>query len=89
MFENYLTRRQITAQPLTMAEGALGFGQVFYHSAAERQEFSPSYWDKRGQIYYLQNTPFIDARHWDNLGYSEHAAMPAGFDDSVCYQYKP
>ena len=69
---------------LTMAEGALGFGQVFYHSAAERDEFDNSYWDRRGQRYYLENSPFIDVRSWDNVGYDEHVALPNGFDASVC-----
>jgi hypothetical protein len=74
---------------LTMAEGALGFGQVFYHSAAERAEFSAPYWDRTGQRYYLENTPFIDARAWDNLGYAEHVAAPPSFDASTCYVYAP
>lgn len=74
---------------LTMAEGALGFGQVLYHSAAERQEFSASYWDRTGQRYYLENTPFIDARAWDNIGYSEHVAPPADFNAADCYVHAP
>ena len=57
-----------TAGKLTMAEGALGFGQVLYHSAAERQEFNASYWDRRGQRFYIENSPFIDERDWDNVG---------------------
>ncbi|MFO0756272.1 MAG: hypothetical protein U0359_07255 [Byssovorax sp.] len=74
---------------LTMAEGALGFGQVLYHSAAERGEFSAPYWDRTGQRYYLEDTPFIDARAWDNLGYAEHVAAPPSFDASSCYVYAP
>jgi hypothetical protein len=74
-----------TAGKLTMAEGALGFGQVLYHSAAERQEFNASYWDRRGQRYYIENSPFIDERDWDNVGYDEHVSLPSGFDASVCY----
>lgn len=74
---------------LTMAEGALGFGQVLYHSAAERGEFSASYWDRTGQRYYLTNTPWLDARDWDSLGYAEHVAAPAGFDASRCYVHTP
>jgi hypothetical protein len=42
---------------LTMAEGALGFGQVLYHSAAEREEFRAPYWDRTGQRYYLEIHP--------------------------------
>jgi hypothetical protein len=74
---------------LTMPEAALGFGQVFYHSAAERLEFDASYWVRTGQRYYLQNTAFIDARAWDNLGFSEHVAAPAGFSPSSCFVYAP
>lgn len=71
--------------PLTMAEGALGFGQVLYHSSAERIEFHAKYWDRTGQRYYLENTPFIDARAWDDVGYTEHVPAPPGFDDTRCY----
>ncbi len=74
---------------LTMAEAALGFGQVLYHSAAERQEFSVDYWDRTGQRYYLENTPFVDARAWDNLGYAENAGAPANFNASDCYVHAP
>ena len=74
--------------PLTMAEGALGFGQVLYHSTAERLEFSRSYWDRTGQRYYLNNTPYVDARQWDNLGYSENAGEPSGFDPSQCHVHQ-
>jgi hypothetical protein len=74
---------------LTMADGALGFGQVLYHSAAERQEFSRSDWDRTAQRYYLQNTPFVDVRAWDDLGYSEGVAEPAGFVKERCHVASP
>src|SRR6185437_1597120 len=70
---------------LTMAEGALGFGQVFYHSAAERIEFNASYWDRRDQRYYIENSPFIDVRDWDNVGYDEHVSLPSSFDPGPCF----
>lgn len=70
---------------LTMAEAAVGFGQVLYHSAAERVEFSRSFNDRTGQRYYLENTPYIDARAWDNLGFDEGVEAPASFDESLCY----
>jgi hypothetical protein len=70
---------------LTMAEGMIGFGQVLYHSSAERVEFSRSYNDRTGQRYYLTNTPYVDARSWDNLGYEELATAPASFDATKCY----
>ena len=74
---------------LTMAEAALGFGQVYYHSAAERDEFYRDYWDRRGQRYYLENAPFVDVRSWDNVGYGEHVGLPSNFDQSVCYTPTP
>jgi hypothetical protein len=72
---------------LTMAEGALAFSQVLYHSAAERMEFSLSYWDKTGQRFYLADAPYADFRAWDNLGYDEHVQPPSGFDASLCFNH--
>ncbi|MCC6811076.1 MAG: hypothetical protein IT381_26845 [Deltaproteobacteria bacterium] len=74
------------ANALTMAEAAVGFGQVLYHSTAERVEFSRDYWMRTGQRYYLQNTPYVDERTWDNLGYSENVAAPQGFDEAKCFR---
>lgn len=71
--------------PLTMAEAAVGFGQILYHSAAERREFSNRSNKRTGQKYYLQNTPYVDVRTWDNLGYQENAAAPGDFDAASCY----
>jgi len=71
---------------LTMAEGAVGFSQVLYHSAAEHLELRESFDDRSGQLYYLYNTPFVDSRTWDNLGVEEDvAALPPSFDASACY----
>ena len=74
---------------LSMAEGALGFGQVLYHTTAERGEFSDSFNVRTGQTYYLTNTPYADVRSWDNVGYQEHTRAPSAFDASLCYVYKP
>lgn len=73
---------------LTMAEGAVAFGQVLYHSAAERLEFSRSFNDRTGQRFYLENAPYADEREWDNVGYEEGVGAPAGFDASQCYVAK-
>jgi hypothetical protein len=70
---------------LTMAEAAVAFAQVLYHSAAERLEFGRSFNDRTGQRYYLENTPYADERDWDNVGYEEGLSAPAGFDASKCY----
>lgn len=71
---------------LTMAEAAVAFGQVLYHSAAERLEFSRDYNDRTGQRYYLENAPYADERDWDNVGFEEDLAAPAGLDESKCYK---
>lgn len=73
---------------LTMAEGAVAFGQVLYHSAAERLEFARSFNDRTGQRYYLENAPYADEREWDNVGFEEDVGAPAGFDASACYLAK-
>jgi hypothetical protein len=75
-------------EKLSMAEGALGFGQVLYHSSAERVEFTRSFNDRTGQYYYLENTPFLDVRSWDNMGYSEGVKLPESFDETLCYTYQ-
>ena len=72
--------------PLTMAEAAVAFGQVLYHSAAERLEFSRSFNLRTGQRYYLENAPYADEREWDNLGFEENVTAPANFDPSPCFQ---
>lgn len=73
---------------LTMAEGAVAVGQVLYHSAAERLEFSRSFNDRTGQRFYLENAAYADEREWDNVGYEEDMGPPMGFDASTCYVAK-
>jgi hypothetical protein len=70
---------------LTMAEGAVAFGSVLYHSTAERGEFNASYWPRTAQRYYLENTPYLDERGWDNMGFDENVDVPA-FDTNTCYR---
>ena len=71
--------------PLTMAEGALGLGGILYHSSAEHTELFRDDWLKDGQRYYLSNTPWIDSRGWDNIGFEEGVAAPPGFAASSCW----
>ena len=71
--------------PLTMNEGILGFGSVLYHSAAERLDFTRDYNDRSGQSYYLENTPYIDARQWDNIGFQSTVEAPSDFAAETCY----
>ena len=70
---------------LTMAEAAVGLGQVIYHSSAERTELMSAQWIKTGQNYYLHNTPFVDVRSFDNIGMQEGSLLPAAFDAARCY----
>jgi hypothetical protein len=72
--------------PLTMAEAGVAWGQVLYHTAAERLEFSRDYDDRTGQRYYLENAPYVDERDWDNVGFESNVSMPADFDATQCYR---
>lgn len=74
---------------LTMAEAAVAFGQVLYHSSAERLEFGRDFNLRTGQRYYLENAAFVDERDWDNVGYEELVPAPTGFDASKCFVYRP
>lgn len=71
---------------LTMAEGAVAFGQVLYHTAAERLEFMRDYNDRSAQRYYLENAAYVDERDWDNVGYESLVGAPSDFDPAPCYR---
>ncbi|MFO0596801.1 MAG: hypothetical protein U0228_15920 [Myxococcaceae bacterium] len=71
---------------LTMNEAAVTFGQVLYHTAAERLEFSRDYDDRTGQRYYLEVSPYVDERDWDNMGFESNVGAPSDFDPSVCFK---
>jgi len=81
-----------TKTPLTMAEGALNFGLVLYHSSAERtaiidgRAHKSGSRDRTGMRYVMENEPYIDARTWDNIGYDENVQPPSDFNESVCYK---
>ena len=77
----------LAARPLTMAEGALGFWQVLYHSSAEFLEMrNHQSWANplTGSSHIINNTPFIDARAWDNVGFREDVELPADYDAGRC-----
>jgi hypothetical protein len=76
----------LSAAPLKMAEGAVGFWHVLYHSNAEFYEIrSNSGAPFTGLHHVLHNEPFADARSWDNVGFRENVAAPANFDASRCH----
>jgi hypothetical protein len=74
------------ATTLNIADAAVGFHQVFYHSLAESQErfVDP---DRGAAYHYRYNTPWVDQRTWDNMGFEEGVAAPAGFDSRICYAH--
>jgi hypothetical protein len=74
---------------MTMAEGALGFWHILYHTSAEFTEI------RRGNVgddpetdqhHVMHNTPFADQRSYDNVGFREDAPLPANFDPTLCYK---
>jgi hypothetical protein len=69
---------------LNIADAAVGFHQVLYHSAAE---FTERFVDPdRGAAYhYRYNSPWIDRRTWDNIGFEENVAAPGDFDSKTCF----
>jgi hypothetical protein len=73
------------ATPLDMAEAAVAFGNVFYHSASDRYDLTIRGYD--AQHNYLDNLPFVDTRSWDNVGFDEHSATPADFQEGRCGTY--
>jgi hypothetical protein len=70
---------------LTMAEAVPIFSQVLYHSGAERIGFFEDSWNRGQQRYYKNNTPFVDERTWDNIGFEENTTTPADFDSGYCF----
>ena len=73
---------------LTMAEAAVAFGQVLYHSALERMEFSRDFDLRTGHRYYLENGAYVDERDWDNLGFEESVGAPPDFDPTQCFVFR-
>jgi len=76
---------------MTMAEAAIGFWHILYHTSAEFTEIrhsEASAIPQTGQHHILHNTPFGDQRAYDNVGFKEDAGLPAGFDAKRCYPAK-
>jgi hypothetical protein len=72
---------------LNIADAAVGFHQVLYHSLAESQErfVNP---DRGAAYHYRYNTPWVDQRTWDNMGFQENVAAPSDFDPRICYVHR-
>jgi hypothetical protein len=72
---------------LNMADAALGFHQVMYHSSGEFVErFDDP--DRGAAYHYRYNSPWIDQRSWDNMGFEENTAAPSDFDPNTCFAHK-
>jgi hypothetical protein len=76
-------------EKLTMAEAAVGFNDALYHSSAEHTELTVSFYDRSGQLYWLQNEIFADQHTYDNVGFEEHVGLPGSFRATDCYVHKP
>jgi hypothetical protein len=69
---------------LNIADAAVGFHQVLYHSSAEFLErFTGP--DQGGAYHYHYNSPWLDQRTWDNVGFEENVSAPADFNPATCY----
>jgi hypothetical protein len=79
--------QELTAQPLTMAEGALGLWHIVYHTSAEFLEIRNGQAGNNpatGQSHILHNVPFADQRAYDNVGFREGVGLPSDFDAAFC-----
>jgi hypothetical protein len=75
----------------TMSEAMVGFGQVLYHTSAEHNELATDPNDPNNSgpprmKHVYENLKYLDRRDWDNLGFDDGVAAPAGFDESLCYK---
>jgi hypothetical protein len=79
--------QNMTSSPLTMAEGALGFWHVLYHTSAEHIEITRGLAGDNpltGQRHLIWNTPWADQRAYDNVGFKENVGLPDNFDAARC-----
>ncbi len=72
---------------MTMAEGALGFWHILYHTSAEFTEIRAGLQTddpQTGQHHVMHNTPFADLRSYDNVGIQENVTLPDTLDTKRC-----
>jgi len=60
--------------PLAYTQFDVVFADHLYHSSLEHAEIRDSFVEK--EPLWLKRTPYIDQRHWDNLGFEVLPAMP-------------
>jgi len=83
--------QELDPTAMTMAETAVGFWHILYHTSAEFTEMRADGFSANPQTdqhHLLHNTPFADWRSYDNVGIQEDVALPAGFDAKRCYPAK-
>jgi len=71
---------------LKIADAAVGFHQVLYHSSGEFVERFEGP-DRGAAYHYRYNSPFMDQRNWDNVGFEENVAAPGDFNAATCFQH--
>ncbi|HEY4215064.1 MAG TPA: hypothetical protein VGM84_26555 [Steroidobacteraceae bacterium] len=71
---------------LNIADAAVGFHDVLYHSSGEFTErfVDP---DRGGAYHYRYNSPWVDKRTWDNIGFEENVAAPSDFNPATCFAH--
>ena len=73
---------------LNIADAALGFHEVLYHSSGEFVERMEDP-DRGAAYYYRLNSPWNrDRRTWDNMGFEENTNPPADFNPNTCFEHK-
>jgi hypothetical protein len=80
--------QNLDATAMTMAEGALGFWHILYHTSAEFTEIRAGLETDNPQTdqhHVMHNTPFADMRTYDNVGIQENVGAPVTFDSARCY----
>ena len=72
---------------LNIADAAVGFHEVLYHSSGEFVErfVDP---DRGAAYHYRYNSPWIDQRTWDNMGFEEGVQPPSDFNPATCFAHK-
>jgi len=43
--------------------------------------------DRGAAYHYRYNSPFMDQRNWDNVGFEENVAAPGDFNAATCFQH--
>jgi len=72
---------------LNIADAALGFHQILYHSSGEFAERLGDP-DRGAAYHYRYNSPWLDQRSWDNIGFEENVNAPSDFNANTCFVHR-